>query len=139
MTGGAGMQHFAARRIEAAAFSRRDRLRGRCMIQTWSRSSTATPATWPSVQLFGSGFGQNGSTSNFGTSAATTMAVQAMTNAPARNSAQHETSDQVAHVASRTICSFLLFNSNRHHRRAKALAGRPAFGFPCEQQAAKIH
>src|SRR3954447_4677810 len=83
MIGGAGTQHAAAGGFEAAAFSRRDRLRGRCMIQTWSRSSTATPATWPSVQLFGSGFGQNGSTSNFGTSAAAAIATQALINTPA--------------------------------------------------------
>jgi len=36
--------------------------RGRWMIQTWPRLSTATPETWPSIQLLGSGFGQNGST-----------------------------------------------------------------------------
>ena len=37
------------------------------MIQMWPRLSTATPDTWPSIQLFGSGFGQNGSTWNCGT------------------------------------------------------------------------
>ena len=33
----------------------------------WPRLSTATPDTCPSIQLFGSGFGQNGSTWNCGT------------------------------------------------------------------------
>jgi hypothetical protein len=36
------------------------------MIQTWSWSSTHTPMVQPSSQLFGSGFGHNGSTSNIG-------------------------------------------------------------------------
>ena len=36
------------------------------MIQTWSCSSTQTPIVEPSSQWFGSGFGQNGSTSNIG-------------------------------------------------------------------------
>src|ERR1051326_4114280 len=40
---------------------------GRWMIHTWSRLSTWTPETWPRIQLFGSGFGQNGSTWNCGT------------------------------------------------------------------------
>ena len=36
------------------------------MIQTWSCASTETPIVEPSTQWFGSGFGQNGSTSNRG-------------------------------------------------------------------------
>src|SRR5690554_2166147 len=36
------------------------------MIQTWSRESTETPIVEPSSQWFGSGFGQNGSTSKRG-------------------------------------------------------------------------
>src|SRR5687768_2755001 len=41
---------------------------GRCVIHTWSRESTATPATAPMIHRLGSGFGQNGSTLNVGTS-----------------------------------------------------------------------
>src|SRR5262245_36597139 len=36
------------------------------MIQTWSRESTDTPIVEPSSQWFGSGLGQNGSTSKRG-------------------------------------------------------------------------
>ena len=36
------------------------------MIQTWSRESTETPIVEPKTQWFGSGFGQNGSTSKIG-------------------------------------------------------------------------
>src|SRR5262245_37523329 len=38
----------------------------RWMIHTWSRESTDNPMVEPSSQWFGSGFGQNGSTSKRG-------------------------------------------------------------------------
>ena len=47
---------------------------GRCTIQTWSFGPTSTPATWPTIQLWGSGFGQNGSTRNCGRPAADSSA-----------------------------------------------------------------
>jgi hypothetical protein len=46
--------------------------------------SVAMPATWPSSQLFGNGFGQNGSTWNCGTSSARSCAADAIDNAAAR-------------------------------------------------------
>src|SRR5262249_10681191 len=59
-------------RRRRAAFSRgrATKVAGRCTIQMRSSLSTARPATWPRIQFFGSGFGQNGSTWNFGISAA---------------------------------------------------------------------
>ena len=38
----------------------------RWTIQTWSLESTATPIAGPRIQWFGSGLGQNGSTSKRG-------------------------------------------------------------------------
>ena len=52
------------RRVHAAPRSLSVSERGRWSTQMWSRESTATPITWPSSHLLGSGFGQNGSTSS---------------------------------------------------------------------------
>src|SRR5207248_8316057 len=40
---------------------------GRCVIQTWSRPSTATPTTAQTSQWLGSGFGHVASTRKIGT------------------------------------------------------------------------
>src|SRR3954451_6804913 len=40
---------------------------GRCVVQMWSRESTATPTPAPTSQWLGSGFGHEGSTVNEGT------------------------------------------------------------------------
>ena len=79
MTFGAGMQHvpvgvFLPALASVSTFSDC----WRWMIQTWSRESTDTPIVEPSTQWFGSGFGQNGSTSKRGaTPAAPNSAVEA--------------------------------------------------------------
>src|SRR6266576_6097532 len=71
MTDGAGAQHLLRGGLSVAPFSSSVRERGRCRTQTWSFESVATLATWPKIQLLGSGLGQNGSTWNCGGSAAT--------------------------------------------------------------------
>ena len=65
MGGAAKQQASANGGSSAAGISFGARL-PRCTIQTWSSESTETPIVEPSSQLFGSGFGQNGSTSNSG-------------------------------------------------------------------------
>src|SRR5262245_60209729 len=70
MTDGAGAQHLLRGGLSVAPFSSSVSERGRCSTQTWSLASTATLAIWPNSQLLGSGLGQNGSTWNFGGSAA---------------------------------------------------------------------
>src|SRR5262249_18406084 len=70
MTDGAGAQHLLRGGLSVAPFSSSVSVRGRCSTQTWSLASTATLAIWPNSQLLGSGLGQNGSTWNFGGSAA---------------------------------------------------------------------
>src|SRR3981189_3318578 len=65
-TGGAAMQHFASGGFCSAARSRGVSEPGRCTTQMRSYLSVAMPETCPSTQLFGSGFGQNGSTWNCG-------------------------------------------------------------------------
>ena len=64
MTAGAGTQHSEVGGSTAAPRSLSVSDRGRCSTQMWSRESTATPMTWPSSHLLGSGFGQKGSTSS---------------------------------------------------------------------------
>src|SRR3954468_20921108 len=54
----------AARQIERVSFG--CSVDGRWVIHTWSRWSTATPATAPTIQWLGKGFGQAGSTSKVG-------------------------------------------------------------------------
>ena len=65
MGGAAKQQASANGGSSAAGISFGARL-PRCTIQTWSSESTETPMVEPSSQLLGSGFGQNGSTSNSG-------------------------------------------------------------------------
>ena len=69
-TGGADTQHFDRGGVSAAAFSSSVGERGRWTIQMWSCSSTATPPTCPTIQLFGNGFGQDASTAKVGISPA---------------------------------------------------------------------
>src|SRR5262249_59688653 len=66
-TGGAATQHLASGGLCSAARSRGVSDAGRCTTQMRSYLSVAMPETCPSSQLFGSGFGQNGSTWNCGT------------------------------------------------------------------------
>src|SRR5262245_55824642 len=65
-TGGAGRQQSERGGVSVAPFSSSVSDFGRCTTHTWLRLSTATPAACPISQLLGSGFGQNGSTSNTG-------------------------------------------------------------------------
>jgi hypothetical protein len=65
-TDGAGTQHFERGGVSAAPFSSSVSERGRWNTQILSCASIAMPPTWPRIQLFGSGFGQNGSTRNAG-------------------------------------------------------------------------
>ena len=69
-TGGAETQHFERGGVSAAPFSSSVSERGRWMTQMWSLESTVMPPTWPRIQLFGSGFGQDASTAKVGTSPA---------------------------------------------------------------------
>ena len=64
MTDGAGAQHLLRGGLSVAPFSSSVSERGRCSTQTWSFESAATLATWPKIQLLGSGLGQKGSTWN---------------------------------------------------------------------------
>jgi len=70
------LQHFARGGSKLAAFSSSVSVLGRWITQMWSCASTATPAAWPISQLFGSGFGQDASTWNFGASAASAGAIE---------------------------------------------------------------
>src|SRR5690606_7686499 len=65
-TGGARRQHSERGGSCAAPSSSTGLLRGRCSTQMLSFRSTSTPATCPRIHLFGSCFGQLGSTANFG-------------------------------------------------------------------------
>src|SRR6186713_1928670 len=64
------MQHLERGGVNAAPFSSSVSERGRWITQTWPCASTVMPPTWPRIQLFGSGFGQEGSTANVGMSPA---------------------------------------------------------------------
>src|SRR5437879_2198677 len=64
------MQHFDRGGVSAAPFSSSVNERGRWMTQIWPCASTVMPPTWPRIQLFGSGFGQDASTANVGMSPA---------------------------------------------------------------------
>ena len=61
--------------LKLAAFSSSVSERGRWMTQMWSCASTATPAACPMIQLFGSVFGHDASTWNFGKSSAKAGAI----------------------------------------------------------------
>src|SRR5215469_18616942 len=61
------MQQSACGGSSAAYLSLLSSVRGRLFTQMWSCESTKMPPTCPSIQLLGSGFGQKGSGSNFGT------------------------------------------------------------------------
>src|SRR6202044_434868 len=65
-TDGAGTQHFERGGLNVAPFSSSVSERGRWNTQILSCASIAMPPTWPRIQLFGSGFGQYGSTRNAG-------------------------------------------------------------------------
>src|SRR5207302_4769360 len=65
-----GVQHLVVGGTCMAPFSSSTRVEGRCTTQIWSSRSTATFATWPRIQLPGSGFGQKGSTRKLGASSA---------------------------------------------------------------------
>ena len=83
-TGGAATQHLASGGFCSAARSRGVSEAGRCTTQMRSKRSVAMPETWPRIQLFGSGFGQNASTWNCGTlSSAATGVVHASASSPA--------------------------------------------------------
>src|ERR1700674_713584 len=62
--GGATLQHSPT--FRSAALKLFSTVSGRWMVHTWSWSSVETPMVEPVTQWFGSGFGQNGSTSNMG-------------------------------------------------------------------------
>ena len=64
------MQHFERGGVNVAPFSSSVSERGRWIIQICPCESTVMPPTWPRIQLFGSGFGQDGSTANLGISLA---------------------------------------------------------------------
>src|SRR5450432_4287230 len=64
------MQHFERGGVSAAPFSSSVNERGRWNTQMCPCGSAVMPPTWPMIQLFGSGFGQDASTANFGTSPA---------------------------------------------------------------------
>src|SRR5712664_2497507 len=87
MTDGAGAQHLLRGGLSVAPFSSSVSERGRCSTQTWSFESTATLATWPKIQLLGSGLGQKGSTWNCGGSAAMEDVENAHTPRRAANAA----------------------------------------------------
>jgi len=67
--------------LSAAPFSSGVSERGRWNTQILSLASIVMPPTWPMIQLFGSGFGQNGSTLNFGPSASAGRARENSSNA----------------------------------------------------------
>src|SRR4030095_6141656 len=69
-TGGADTQHFERGGVRAAPFSSSVSERGRWITQIWPCASTVMPPTWPRIQLFGSGFGQDASTAKVGMSPA---------------------------------------------------------------------
>ena len=69
-TGGADTQHFERGGFSAAPFSSSVSERGRWITQIWPCASTVMPPTWPRIQLFGSGFGQDASTAKVGMSPA---------------------------------------------------------------------
>ena len=69
-TGGAETQHFERGGVSAAPFSSSVSERGRWITQIWPCASTVMPPTWPRIQLFGSGFGQDASTAKVGMSPA---------------------------------------------------------------------
>src|SRR3954462_7027632 len=73
-TGGAATQHKAGGGSRPASTWRSCSERGRWTIQMWLWRSTATPDTWPKIQLLGSGLGQSGSTRKFGTASAASCA-----------------------------------------------------------------
>src|SRR5690348_1696448 len=76
ITGGAGAQQSACGGFSAAYLSLLSSDRGRLVTQMWSCESAKIPATCPSIQLLGSGLGQYGSGSNFGTFGAAAAARQ---------------------------------------------------------------
>jgi hypothetical protein len=65
-----GLAAFCSGGVNSAARSRGVSVSGRCTTQMRSYLSVAMPATWPRIQLFGSGFGQEASTWKRGTSSA---------------------------------------------------------------------
>src|SRR5580704_550974 len=73
------MQHLLRGGLKLAAFSSSVRVRGRCITQIWSCASTATPDACPMIQLLGSVFGHDGSTSKRGISAACVEATGKVT------------------------------------------------------------
>src|SRR5215469_517740 len=80
------MQQSAWGGFSAPYLSLLSSVRGRLLTQMWSCESTKMPPTCPSIQLFGSGFGQKGSGSNFGAVYAAAVRAKARTTAGMRES-----------------------------------------------------
>ena len=100
MTGGAGRQHSASGGSASAPRSCGVRLPGRCTIQMWSRESTATPTTLPSVQLSGSGFGHVGSNAKLGAPSAPAWEAAAPAGEPDSAEAPAPSAAPTAHNSS---------------------------------------
>src|SRR3954454_16882936 len=90
-TGGADTQHLERGGVRLAPFSSSVSERGRWITQMWPCQSTVMPPTWPRIQLFGNGFGQDASTAKVGTSPAVAAPGSANATAAIRTERTRET------------------------------------------------